>query len=282
MFMFKRFEIFLRAYELRNFTEVAHALYLSQPTVSVQLKKLEEELLVPLFIREGPKEVIPTKEADFLYGQLLSLRDEWVYTTEQLQNIQTKNEVCVIACSNTCATNFVPKIFKQLQMKFSTLRFEIRQVNSEEVMELMEKHKAHIGFIEKPLMHDVFERFPIFEDELVLAGETDAEMWMMREQESGITYYNKRYLEENNIHLPIIEVTSNAVIVAFLKEGIGKTILSKELLPEEIHWNEKSSYKRYFYCVTRKHPTTSVINQLNDFVKEQYEIKVEKQEEPRR
>lgn len=270
--MFQRFDMFLKAYELRNFTEVANILYLSQPTVSVQLKKLEEELQVPLFIRQGPKEVIPTKEADFLYGQLLTLRDEWRYMIEQLQNIQTKKEVCIIACSNTCATNFVPKIFKQLQLQFPTLQFEIIQANSEKVMELMEKHKAHIGFIEKPLVHELFERFAIFEDELVLAGEQDAEMWLMREQESGITYYNKRYLEEKNIHLPIIEMTSNAVIVAFLKEGIGKTILSKELLPEGIYWNEKSNYKRYFYCITRKHPTTSVINQMNVFVEEKYKI----------
>lgn len=271
--MFQRFEIFLRAYELRNFTEVANVLYISQPTVSVQLKKLEKELQVSLFIRQGPKEVIPTKEADFLYSQLLTLRDEWTYMIEQLQNIQTMKEVCIIACSNTCATNFVPKIFKQLQSEFPTLQFEIRQANSEKVMDLMEKHKAHIGFIEKPLIHESFERFAIYEDELVVAGEDGAEMWLMREAQSGTTYYNKLYLEEKNIQLPIIEVTSNAVILAFLKEGIGKTILSKELLRDDIPWNRESSYKRYFYCVTRKHPTTSVVNQLNGFVRKQYEIK---------
>ena len=86
--MFQRFTIFMQAYKLRNFSEVANTLFISQPTVSVQLKKLEEELHVTLFIRQGPKEVIPTEEADYLYRQLLNLRDEWDHVLEQLQHIK--------------------------------------------------------------------------------------------------------------------------------------------------------------------------------------------------
>lgn len=270
--MLQRIEIFMQAYKLKNFTEVANILFISQPTVSVQLKRLESELKVQLFIRQGPKQVIPTKEADFFYSQMLIFRDEWAYMEEQLQNIQAKKEICIIACSNTCATNFIPKVFKQLQQEFPLVTFKILQVNSDEVMELLEKHEAHIGFIEKPLVHKKFHRFAIFRDELVLAGNPDADMWLMREADSGIHYYNKRYLEEQNIQLPIIEVTSNAVILAFLEQGIGKTIVSKETLTPNIAWNPATSYHRYFYCVTRNHPVTSDINRLNDFVEQQYKV----------
>lgn len=272
--MIQRIEIFMHAYELKNFTEVANLLFLSQPTVSVQLKRLEKELGVTLFIRQGPKQVIPTKEADFFYKQMLIFRDEWSYMEEQLHNIKEKKELCIIACSNTCATNFVPKIFITLQKEFPSVIFEIRQVNSDEVMDLLEKHEAHIGFIEKPLQHDQFKRFEIFEDELVLAGKEDADLWLMREKDSGIHYYNQRFLEEQNINLPIVEVTSNGAIVAFLKEGIGKTILSKETLLKKIPYDSAFSYKRFFYCVTRPHPDTSEVNRLNDFIEQQYRLKL--------
>lgn len=263
----------MKAYELRNFTEVASELFISQPTVSVQLKKLEDDLNINLFIRQGPKQVIPTDEADFLYSQLLTLSDEWTYMLEQLQNIQAKKEVCIMACSNTCATNFIPKIFVELQQQFPTLIFEIQQVNSDEVIGMLERHEAHIGFIEKPLIHETFERFAIYEDELVLAGDDEANTWLMRESESGIYYYNQRYLEEKNIDLPILKVNSNAVIVAMLKEGIGKTIISKQSLTDDIPWHEESRYIRNFYCVVRKHPTTSEINHLNDYIEKQYKLK---------
>lgn len=271
--MIQRIEIFMHAYELKNFTEVANLLFLSQPTVSVQLKRLEKELGVELFIRQGPKQVIPTKEAHFFYKKMLKFRDEWTFMQEQLHNIQDNKELCIIACSNTCATNFVPKIFRTLQKEFPSILFEIRQVNSDEVMDLLEKHEAHIGFIEKPLPHEHFKRFAIFEDELVLAGEEDADLWLMREKDSGIHYYNQRFLEERNINLPIVEVTSNGAIVAFLKEGIGQTILSKETLLKDIPYNPTYSFKRFFYCVTRNHPESSEINRLNQFIEKEYSIK---------
>lgn len=271
--MNQRIEIFMQAYELKNFTEVANLLFLSQPTVSVQIKRLEKELGIELFIRQGPKQVIPTKEADFFYKKLLLFRDEWSFMQEQLHNIQENKELCIIACSNTCATNFVPKIFRALQKEFPMILFEIRQVNSDEVMLLLEKHEAHIGFIEKPLPHEQFKRFAIYEDELVLAGEEDADLWLIREKDSGIHYYNQRFLEEQNVNLPTVEVTSNGAIVAFLKEGIGKTIISKETLLGNIHYSEQYRYKRFFYCVTRNHPESSEINRLNKFIEEQYCIK---------
>ncbi len=271
--MFQRFTIFMQAYKLRNFSEVANALFISQPTVSVQLKKLEEELHVTLFIRQGPKEVIPTEEADYLYRQLLNLRDEWDHVLEQLQHIKEKKEVCVIACSNTCATNYMPRIYRDLQNAFPNIIFELKQMNSDDVMKQMEQHEAHIGLIEKPLMHETFQRFPIFEDELVLAGKKDAKQWLMREAESGIYYYNQRFLEEQNMHLPILKVNSNALIVELLKQGEGLTILSKDSLVPDIPYDEHYTYHRLFYCVTRTHPATSQINDLNAYIEQKYALK---------
>jgi LysR family transcriptional regulator, cyn operon transcriptional activator len=44
---------FLRAGELLHFTHAAESLYVSQPTLSLHIHQLEEELGTPLFIREG-------------------------------------------------------------------------------------------------------------------------------------------------------------------------------------------------------------------------------------
>jgi len=44
---------FIRAAELLNFTKAAESLYVSQPTLSVQIHQLEEELGSPLFARVG-------------------------------------------------------------------------------------------------------------------------------------------------------------------------------------------------------------------------------------
>ena len=56
--MFQIFKTFVSVYETHNFTRTADKLYLSQPTVSSQIKKLEEQLQVSLFIRNGKQEML--------------------------------------------------------------------------------------------------------------------------------------------------------------------------------------------------------------------------------
>lgn len=47
--MFQLLQTFVSVYETKNFTQSAERLFLSQPTVSAQIKKLEDQLGVILF-----------------------------------------------------------------------------------------------------------------------------------------------------------------------------------------------------------------------------------------
>lgn len=61
--MFKLLKTFRAVYETRNFSKAAELLYISQPAVSNQIKQLEEELDIQLFVRNGRQEFITTKQA---------------------------------------------------------------------------------------------------------------------------------------------------------------------------------------------------------------------------
>ncbi len=63
--MFEWIKTFIAVYETKNFSAAAKQLYISQPTVSLQIKKLEQHFSIKLFYRNGKQSVIPTKEADF-------------------------------------------------------------------------------------------------------------------------------------------------------------------------------------------------------------------------
>ena len=60
--MFQLIKTFIAVYESRNFTQAAEQLYLSQPTISLQVKKLEEQMNATLFIRNGKQEIRITNE----------------------------------------------------------------------------------------------------------------------------------------------------------------------------------------------------------------------------
>lgn len=53
--MLRLIETFKVVYEEMNFTLAAEKLFIAQPTVSMHIQKLEEELSTTLFIRDGRK-----------------------------------------------------------------------------------------------------------------------------------------------------------------------------------------------------------------------------------
>lgn len=62
----RQLRYFTRSAELLNFTEAAHTLYISQSTLSQQIKQLEDELGIPLFDRIGKRVHLTEAGALFL------------------------------------------------------------------------------------------------------------------------------------------------------------------------------------------------------------------------
>lgn len=73
----RQFKYFLKAKELLNFTEAAKALFISQSTLSQQIKQLEDELNTPLFERIGKR--IAVTEAGNIFAE---------FATQSLQQSQ--------------------------------------------------------------------------------------------------------------------------------------------------------------------------------------------------
>lgn len=63
----RQIRYFLKAKELLNFTEAANQLYISQSTLSQQIRPLEEELGIPLFNRIG-KRIVLTEAGNIFSG----------------------------------------------------------------------------------------------------------------------------------------------------------------------------------------------------------------------
>lgn len=73
----RQFKYFLKAKELLNFTEASKALFISQSTLSQQIKQLEDELGTPLFERIGKR--IALTEAGQIFAE---------FATQSLQQSQ--------------------------------------------------------------------------------------------------------------------------------------------------------------------------------------------------
>jgi DNA-binding transcriptional LysR family regulator len=250
--MFKLLKTFRVVYETKNFSKAAENLFISQPAVSTQIKQLEEELDVALFVRNGRQEIITTKQADVLYHHLLNLADDWEDILQAIKTQTVPKETCKIVASNTFAVYYLPELMKELVQYFPDVSFVLEMDNSEAVLDKIEKHQAHLGFIEKPLVTDSIIRQELLKDELVHAGDFSSELWLVREGNSGVYHYTERYFLENNLNPQKMIIKNNEMIVRFLEEGLGQSILSKKALTKKIHWRPlPTEYQRSFYLIKR-------------------------------
>lgn len=272
--MFKLLKTFRVVYEVKNFSKAAEYLFISQPAVSTQIKQLEEELDTQLFIRNGRQNIITTKQAEILYTHLLNLSDDWEETLHALRGHMPLRETCEIVASNTVAVYYLPELMAQLIPTFPQVNFILEMDNSEEVVEKIEKHHAHFGFIEKPLITGGIIRQEILSDELVHAGNFSEDLWLVREESSGVFHYTERYFLEHNLIPRKMIIKNNEMIVRCLEKGMGQSIISKKALTETIKWQPLSqAYQRSFYFIKNQHIESVQLNDIYHFINEYYQKK---------
>lgn len=243
----KLLETFKTVYETKSFSRASKILFISQPTVSSQIMQLERELHTILFIRNGRQKIIPTPQADLLYKKAGELLTSWEDIRQELRRDSDKKIKCNIGASHTFAIYLLPTILPKLYRKFPNIHFSIRMMNSMEVLNNLETNSLDFGFIEKPLAASNINRTALCEDQLVLVDNGDP--WLIREPASGVYYYTKQYLEENNITESKLEVRNNEMIVRLLNQNFGKSIISQRAAENLDYQMLNGKYKRNFYLM---------------------------------
>lgn len=265
--MWQSLEIFMIVYETLSFTKAAEMLYTSQPTVSFQIKKLEEELKVTLFVREG-RRIEPTKEAVVFYDFATRLVSQWESTLGQMTEMNQKND-CIIGCSNTIATIFIPTIVDQLIKKFPQVEFHFQVMNSSEAIDALLHSEVDLTLTEQPIFNPLLHREIVGEDCLVRAGDLQSGTWLLREANSGVRYYTDLYLNAQGIKpKKKIYCSSNEMIVRLLDEISAQTVISKRLITN-LHCEEVDIHlNRDIYLFRRKDEMNVIVTQIFQLMKE--------------
>ena len=249
--MFKNLETFKVVYETKHFSKAAELLFIAQSTVSAQIKQLEDDLGVLLFIRNGRQEIETTPEGDLLYEQSVNMLDEWRELKLTLQQDKKTMTQCVIGTSHTYAIYLLPDLIIALKAAFPHLAITVKMMNSLSVVDALNRHEIDFGFIEKPLSMKQMQRTPLVKDQLVLVGDPEVGPWLVREETSGVSYYTQRYIAEHDIKQEQLCIHNNDMIVALLKKGYGCSIISERAAKDLPYQKLSSKYQRYFYLITR-------------------------------
>lgn len=257
--MIKLLQTFISVYETKSITESARDLYLSQSAVSKRIHRLETELGKTLFVRQGAQPLEETVEAEMFYRKSLDIVNEWNHLLTDLKQIESERVQCRVGVSHAFASIFFVDMIHHLLRNFDKVDYVMKLMNSSEVMNAIEAREIDIGFIDRPLRTGKVKRYDLVSDQLVVAGRPEAKYWLVREKNSGVSYYQELYFMENNLDYPTIEIDSSELILRFLRNGIGRSMISMRQVGTLPYRRLSSKYRRNYYMVVHEqNPSSSM------------------------
>lgn len=143
-------QYFLAVAREQNISAAAGSLHLTQPTLSTQLKALEEELGKQLLVRgtKGSRKVTLTQE-----GMLLRKRAEEILSLVQKTEEEiTRSDEHVageisIGAGETDIVRCFARTAKKLQQRYPDIRYRISSGNAEYVLEYLDKGLIDFGLL---------------------------------------------------------------------------------------------------------------------------------------
>ncbi len=141
---------FLTVAREESFSRAADALYLSQPTLSRQIREMEEELGVQLLVRTN-RNVRLTQEGQRLRRRAQEIVDLMDKTQEEFAS--PEGEVAgeiAIGCGETQIMREVAKVAIPLQHEHPGIRFNLYSANADDVSEKLDQGLLDFGLMFEP------------------------------------------------------------------------------------------------------------------------------------
>ncbi|MDD3530501.1 MAG: LysR family transcriptional regulator [Gallionellaceae bacterium] len=242
---FRQLEIFEAIARLGSFTRAAEELYLTQPTISMQMKKLADIVGVPLIEQVGKKVQLTDAGRDLAQAsrEVFGVMDRFTMAVAERQGLK-KGRLALMAVST--ASYFAPRLLGEFAHQYPGIEVSLKVTNREQLLEGLADRLADLYILGQPPEDVAVEARPFMCNPLVvlaapghpLAGAEDIplarlaeEPWLLREPGSGTRAAVERLFAEEGIELrPRMALGSNEAIKQAILAGLGIAVMSSHSL----------------------------------------------------
>ena len=233
--------------ELGNLTRAAERLYISQPAVSMTIKKLEESLGTTLFLRK-PRGVVLTENGRLLYDGVKQALNMLSDTESNLKHIENNGRLRIAASNVLCKYLLMPYLQKFTE-KYPFTDVSITCTSSANAHKMLEECKIDVALMAKPDNISGLEYYPLGEiqDTFVCTPSylkrlncNSFEIFergniMLLNKDNVSRMHINNYYAENNINpTHILEVNDMDMLIEFAKIGIGVSCVVKQFVKNEL------------------------------------------------
>lgn len=133
--------------QTKNFTTASNILSITQPALSKAISKLEEELDVQLFEREG-RNIKITKYGEVFLKYAESALDYIEKGIEKIHDMKTNNDNIISIASTYCiGATFIPFLISNFINSHIQTRFNFNNQSTEEIFKDLKYERVDLGFL---------------------------------------------------------------------------------------------------------------------------------------
>lgn len=284
-FGLNRLEIFYTVYSCSSVSKAAEQLHLSQPAVSQQIKKLEQEIEVLLFTRLH-KRLIPTAAAIRLYDEVAPFL---MGLDERINQLKIPSEkpygLLRLGSPYEFGREYLPVICHRYRQTYPEVEFSIELGETVPLLNRLDQGNIEIGIIDLVLATghlgnsaDYYSITPLVDEELVMVCSAEYYEkfkeefndydtlrkldYISDEHESMYLkhWFSYHYDQPNTKFRVVMVVESHQACLNCVRLGMGLTLTSYHLV-----WNDVSDGSMVVIKTGRKNSiNTMALSQLQD------------------
>ncbi|MBT7444653.1 MAG: LysR family transcriptional regulator [Methylococcales bacterium] len=240
-FTLQQLKLFEAVSRLGSYTRAAEELFVTQPAVSIQVKRLEEQVGMPLFEQVGKKS-FPTAAGKVMYTasvEILSQVDELNTSIEDLKGVVKGSlQLSVVATSEY----FLPTILGSFLQLYPEVEPKLKFTNRAIVIERLEKNEDDFVIMGRVPEDNDMEAYPFLNNILGIVAPPDhplvneknisiktlaKQRFLHREIGSGTRSVFDELLNKQGVQIePYMELGSSEALKQAVMAGLGLAVIS--------------------------------------------------------
>jgi len=258
---FNQVKIFVAVAQKKSFSKAADMLFISQPTVTSNVQKLESELGITLIDRKT-KNISLTEGGRLFYRYAVELINIYAKAENSLRGYKKNIEGMIEIYASTIPGQYLlPYIVKSFKEAYPLVLFSIRHKDSSEVLDEILSGRINFGFVGAKYHSDTLEYIDFYDDRLVLITspkkkfKTDSvsitslvnENILLREEGSGTRLLFENALKEKKLDINLFKSQiindSLEAIKKMVVLDVGISLVSDIAVKHEVTTGQLKQYE---------------------------------------
>lgn len=240
----KHLALFEQVVKTGNITQVAKNLHVSQPAISMQLKRLEQEVGVPLFTIVGRNISVTDAGLTFLeYAESILSLEGQIYRSMEEFRLGNRGRI-VVGASPVAGTYLLPKLLLSFTKAYPDIIVEIETGTDAEIERSVRMGNFDVGLtLKEPDDHLAF-RITGYSQERIIGIQPT------------LAFNSRTIIIPSDVLIPIgdeldldiLRLDSTEAVKQFVMEGIGYGVVLESAAKLEVSSGELYYWRDYMPC----------------------------------